>query len=329
VGDADLVLEGGGVKGIGLVGAVSVLEERGFVFHRVAGTSAGAIVGSLIAAGIEADELRKIMADVEYPKFRDGDFLDDHLGIIGQGIHVLFESGAYKGDYLREWLGALLGDHAVHTFADLHVDDPNSSLPPGRRYRLVVNASDVSQGCLRRFPWDYDQYKCVADEVAVVDAVRASMSIPFFYRPVKLEHRDSGEKSWLVDGGMLSNFPVDVFDRTDGKPPRWPTFGIKLSAKPRADEPMINDVHDVLDLTRAMIGTMTSFFDRMHLDDPQVLARTIFVDTMGVKATDFDIDAKTQEQLFQNGRAAAERFLDGGDGHPAWNFEEYVARFRS
>jgi NTE family protein len=329
VGDADLVLEGGGVKGIGLVGAVSVLEERGYVFHRVAGTSAGAIVGSLLAAGVKSGELRTIMADVEYPKFRDGDFLDDHLGIIGQGIHVLLESGAYKGEYLREWLGSLLGDHEVHTFADLHVDDPNSSLPPGRRYRLVVNASDVSQGCLRRFPWDYDQYKCVADEVAVVDAVRASMSIPFFYRPVKLEHRDSGEKSWLVDGGMLSNFPVDVFDRTDGKPPRWPTFGIKLSSKPRADEPMINDVHDVLDLTRAMIGTMTSFFDRMHLDDPQVLARTIFVDTMGVKATDFDIDAKTQEQLYQNGRAAAERFLDGGDGHPAWNFEEYVAKFRT
>ena len=42
--DADLVLEGGGVKGIGLVGAISVLEEHGYVFHRVAGTSAGAIV---------------------------------------------------------------------------------------------------------------------------------------------------------------------------------------------------------------------------------------------------------------------------------------------
>ena len=37
----------------------------------------------------------------------------------------------------------------------------------------------------------------------------------------------------MVDGGMLSNFPIEVFDRTDGKPPRWPTFGIKLSAKPR------------------------------------------------------------------------------------------------
>jgi NTE family protein len=329
VGDADLVLEGGGVKGIGLVGAISVLQEREFAFHRIAGTSAGAIVGSLLAAGADSEELRKVMADVEYTKFRDGDFLDDHLGVIGQGIHVLLESGAYKGEYLREWLGALLADHGVRTFADLHLDDEGSSLPPERRYRLVVNASDVSQGKLRRFPWDYDDYKCVADEVPVVDAVRASMSIPFFYRPVKLEHRDSGDKSWLVDGGMLSNFPVDVFDRTDGKPPRWPTFGIKLSAKPRVDEPVVNDVHDVVDLARAMVGTMTSFFDRMHLDDPNVLARTIFVDTLGVKATDFDIDRDTQERLFRNGRDAATRFLDGGDGHEPWSFEGYVSRFRS
>ena len=51
---ADLVLEGGGVKGIALVGAISVLEERGYEFRRVAGTSAGAIVGSLVAANARA-----------------------------------------------------------------------------------------------------------------------------------------------------------------------------------------------------------------------------------------------------------------------------------
>jgi NTE family protein len=48
--DADLVLEGGGVKGIGLVGAYSALTDAGYAFHRIAGTSAGAIVGALIAA---------------------------------------------------------------------------------------------------------------------------------------------------------------------------------------------------------------------------------------------------------------------------------------
>ena len=57
---ADLVLEGGGVKGIALVGAISVLRERGYEFRRVAGISAGAIVGSLVAANAGA-ELEEIM----------------------------------------------------------------------------------------------------------------------------------------------------------------------------------------------------------------------------------------------------------------------------
>jgi predicted acylesterase/phospholipase RssA len=53
----DLVLEGGGVKGIGLIGALAVLEERGYVPQNVAGTSAGAIAAALIAAGYSAGAL--------------------------------------------------------------------------------------------------------------------------------------------------------------------------------------------------------------------------------------------------------------------------------
>lgn len=64
--DADLVLEGGGVKGIGLVGAYTALEEAGYSFHRIAGTSAGAIVGALIAAGMSPVELKNVMREIDY-----------------------------------------------------------------------------------------------------------------------------------------------------------------------------------------------------------------------------------------------------------------------
>ena len=84
----------------------------------------------------------------------------------------------------------------------------------------------------------------------------------------------------MVDGGMLSNFPIDVFDRTDGKPPRWPTFGIKLSAQARRrPRPSGSTSRAPFGLAEAMVGTMTNFHDQMHIDDPAVLARTIFVDT--------------------------------------------------
>src|SRR5262249_16397215 len=151
----------------------------------------------------------------------------------------------------------------VRTFADLALDDPGASAGPGASSKLVVMTSDISEGRLVRLPWNYDHYGLDANEQRVVDAVRMSMSIPFFYEPVKLKKR------WFVDCGMLSNFPVDTFDRTDGKPPRWPTFGIKLSAKAGANQ-VPRQIDGVIDFAKAMLGTMTNFHDQIHLDDPAV-----------------------------------------------------------
>jgi NTE family protein len=323
--DADLVLEGGGVKGIGLVGAYTKLTDTGYTFHRIAGTSAGAIVGSLIAAGMDPGQLKQVMREVDYGRFQDEGFID-HLGMVGKGLSLLFEKGIYEGNYLREFLSAKLEPLGVKTFADLKIDDPQGSLPPEKQYRLVVMASDVTRARLVRLPWDYAQYGLDPDAQPVAEAVRASMSIPFFYEPLQFKSLDPEGKeeiSYMVDGGMLSNYPIEVFDRTDGQPPRWPTFGIKLSAKPDAAQREKYDVHGTLSLAKAMVGTMTSFHDQIHIDDPAALARTMFVDTFGVRATDFDIDATMQDTLFKSGRKTANKFLAG------WDFDEYVKTYRS
>ncbi len=318
---ADLVLEGGGVKGIALVGALSVLEERGYRFNRVAGTSAGAIVGSLVAAGYPATELEEIMRSVEYLRFRDGDFLA-RLGLLGQAVALIAEHGVYKGDYLEAWLGGLLAARGVTTFSDVRYVDTDRPLPPDCEYRFVAVTSDISQHRLTRLPWDYHHYQATAAEARVVDAVRASMSIPFFYRPVILPGPDA-QKCWLVDGGMLSNFPVDIFDVPAGQQPRWPTIGIKLSARPTPAKPTTKPIHGTIDMAKAMLATMTGFYDAMHLEDPAVVDRTIFVDTTGVRATDFDIDPETANWLFDNGKAAATKFLDGEEGKPGFDFDAY------
>ncbi|MGH3910765.1 MAG: patatin-like phospholipase family protein, partial [Pseudonocardiaceae bacterium] len=66
---ADLVLEGGGVKGIGLVGVVNTLRATSYPdIRRVAGTSAGAIVAALIAAGMSPRRMEEVMRSVEYTK---------------------------------------------------------------------------------------------------------------------------------------------------------------------------------------------------------------------------------------------------------------------
>lgn len=322
--DADLVLEGGGVKGIGLVGAYAALTEAGYRFHRIAGTSAGAIVGALIAAGMQPAKLERVMRQVDYGRFEDEGVLD-HFGPVGKGLSLLFEKGIYEGTYVHQWLDGLLASLGARTFGELRIDDPGSSLPPEKAYKLVVMVSDVTRGELVRLPWDYARYGLVADDQLVADAVRASMSIPFFYEPFRFVGagpNGSEAVSFMVDGGLLSNFPIDVFDRTDGQAPRWPTFGIKLSAKPEGPVASRFQVKGTFGLGRAMIGTMANFHDQMHIDDPSVIARTIFVDTGDVHATDFDIDEAMQAMLYANGRRAVGRFL------PGWDFERYVKEFR-
>jgi NTE family protein len=318
--DCDLVLEGGGVKGIGLVGAVAVLAERGYRFRRVAGSSAGAIVGALVAAGVPADRLAELVHDVDYRQFRDPGWLD-RVPLVGPALSVLFENGVFEGDAVRRWVDDRLREAGVRTFGDLRIDDDEgTALPEGRRYRLVVTASDVSSGRLVRLPWDYPRYGLDPDEQPVADAVRASASIPFFYEPVELRGR-GGARSTLVDGGLLSNFPIDTFDRDDGRPPRWPTFGVKLSARPEANQ-VPRPVSGPFGLATAMLRTMVNARDQMHLDDPCVVDRTIFVDTGTVDSVDFDLSEADQRLLFGNGRSAAEEFLAG------WDWDGHRARCR-
>jgi NTE family protein len=327
--NADLVLEGGGVKGIALAGAISVLEERGYQFHKIAGTSAGAIVGALVAAGAPGKRLREIMEDLDYRRFRDPGLLG-RMGPLGVLAEVLVNKGWCRGDYLRSWLAEKLGEYNVDTFAQLRLDDSGADATlqdRDRSFRFVAMASDITHGELVRLPWSYRQRFGIAPEsVPVVDAVRASMAIPYFFRPSRCPDRLAGGTAWLVDGGMLSNFPIDVFDRTDGAPPRWPTIGIKLSARGAAKTAQ---VRGVVTLSLAMLHTMTGFYDRIHVSRPDVRERMIFVDTGDVKATDFDLSAATSEWLYESGRAAATRFLDGDATRPAWDFEEYKRRHRT
>jgi NTE family protein len=175
-----------------------------------------------------------------------------------------------------------------------------------------------------RLPWDYPHYGLNPDDQSVADAVRASVSIPFFFRPVKLADTRGGPSSRCVDGGLLSNFPIDLFDRDDGTRPRWPTLGVLLSAgSPQPAGPGVGPAtRGLLGLTKALVSTMIAAHDRVHLDEPSVRDRTIFVDTMQVSATDFDIGRTLREELYANGRRAAERFLGG------WDFERHLATYR-
>src|SRR5271163_3451227 len=326
---ADLVLSGGGVKGIGLSGAVVAVMEAGYGIQRVSGTSAGSVVGAILAAGADQlppEQVEELTMTLPYPKFLDPTPITG-IPLLGPAWGVVSETGIYKGDFAHDWIRTELANLGVRTFGDLAIDAPN--LPPEQRYRLVVTVSDVTTGQLVRLPWDYHRlYGLDPDEQLVADAVRASMSIPFFFRVAKLTST-GGLTSTLVDGGMLSNFPLDTFDRRDGKPPRWPTFGVTLLPNlPQGNDkviPALGPVNWVLGgppLIEQLITTMIVGRDQAYLNQPWVSARAIRVDSSTVGFLDFNISQKQMQGLYQKGYDAAEAFLS------TWNFKQYLQRYR-
>lgn len=321
---ADAVFEGGGVKGVGLVGGLAAGEQAGYRWQHVAGTSAGAIVAALVAAGYSAEELHDITVRLKYRRFLDQRWLA-RVPVAGAPLHLVWYNGLYVGDQFLQWMRGLLHERGVRTFGDLR--DPNP--PPGDlpeplrsrlAYRLNVVATDLTREKLLVLPCDAEEYGIAPDDLEVALAVRMSMSIPLFFAPVRVRHSKGNkvpQECFIVDGGVLSNFPVWLFD-VPGQP-RWPTFGFKL-VEPQYGRP--NRIVGPVSLIKAMFSTMLEAHDQRYIKDHDFV-RTIPIPTLGVRTTDFGLTADRAEALFQAGKRSAEQFF------ARWDFSSYVNRFRA
>ncbi|WP_438028135.1 patatin-like phospholipase family protein [Sorangium sp. So ce233] len=236
----NLVLEGGGVRGIGLVGALAALEEALVTEQRfdnthiayLAGTSAGAIVAALLGAGYDSHEIADIIAGPEIARFADIDGLSK-IPVIGRPISMIYglfaHLGLFKGDYFLEFIRGKLRAKGVRTFGDLIMPGCERETEASRKYRVHLVASDITRGRMLVLPDDInaDEYGVDPDELDVALAVRMSVSVPFVFRPVRLTG-DNGVESYIVDGGLLSNFPVRIFDAA-GTPRRDTlTIGVRI-----------------------------------------------------------------------------------------------------
>jgi len=322
----DLVLSGGGVKFIGLVGGIVALMDAGYSIKRVSGVSAGSVVAAILAAAsvgdqLTGEEVKELAFSVPLHKWRDS----GPVPYLGAAWGLVRETSMYRGDAAYDWIRSELKNLGVIYFGDVVDVD---RLVVGPRYKLVVTVADLTAAQLVRLPWDYPRlYGLDPDEQPVADAVRASMAIPFFYRPVKLTGA-SGTTSTLVDGGVLSNFPIDTFDRADGKPPLWPTFGITVLPRPNeglgAVMPALKPLRffEQTALLESLLTTMLAGHDQTHLSKPWVSARSIAVESTNVGVLDFDSPRGRLEELYDNGYAAAEHFLS------TWDWPAYLDRFR-
>lgn len=319
----NLVFEGGGVKGIAYAGAMKSLEKEGILksIKRVGGTSAGSINAVLFAAGFSSQETLKIMNGLDF-----NDFKDDSWGALRDMSRLRSEYGWYKGDFFKEWIGGLLkkktGNSSI-TFKALQEHTGKA---------LYVYASNLST----KFGEVYSPEH--TPRMRVEDAVRRSMSIPLFFRAIRDDRDDV-----FVDGGAINNYPVKLFDREKylenpslKRTPKYyedenaalekklpnssqyiynkETLGFRLDSAKEigvfrdGQEPQHVKIENFLDYTMQLIKTILAVQDSQHLHEDD-WHRTIYIDTLGVETTDFDLSDNLKKALVSSGEKSVESYL--------------------
>ncbi|WP_223591417.1 patatin-like phospholipase family protein [Neobacillus bataviensis] len=282
----DGVFSGGGMKGFALVGACEEIESRGIQFVRVAGTSAGSIVAALIAAGYTSKEIYQMIDELDISNILDARKTFIPIPFI-KWLSVYWKLGLYKGKKFEKWMKNKLEAKGISTFSDL---------PP---QSLRVIASDLSNGQMVVLPDDLVKYGVDPGSFSVAKAIRMSCSIPYFFEPVKMR------SNILVDGGVLSNFPMWLFDKENIQKVR-PVLGIKLS--PNEYEHKRHKINNGIQLMGALFETMKDAHDARYISKKHA-KNIIFIPTDGFFSLEFHLTDEKKQKLFELGKEQARQFL--------------------
>ncbi len=164
----DGVFSGGGVKAYALLGAIQRVYAHNYSFERVAGSSAGALMASLLAAGYSIDDIEQLVQELDVQEFLDPPVWTSFIPF-SKWVNLYFQLGLYKGNKLETWMYRQLARKGVYTFSDLN---------PGF---LKVIVSDISLGKLVVIPDDLQRiYGINPNSFSVAKAVRMSAGFPYF-----------------------------------------------------------------------------------------------------------------------------------------------------
>ncbi|HEV7473006.1 MAG TPA: patatin-like phospholipase family protein [Pyrinomonadaceae bacterium] len=299
----NLVFEGGGVKGVAYGGVFEVLEQKQITpqIESVAGTSAGAITATMMSLNYSAEEFLKIMTRLDFKKFEDG------CDLIGP-FRLIRRFGWFKGNYflnlMQSYIERKTGDgratfrDLVEKYADRHFK------------RLYVFGTNLTQQAVQKFSYE------TTPEVAVADAVRISMSIPFFFEARYYEQNGSNDA--YCDGGVLNNYPIDTFDEqhTEVDPdsgqqmlhrtPNQETLGFHFVDPSQPASP----INSLRSFTGGVIDALLDIQDILLKTNPGDERRSVFINDLGVKFTDFELSDQTKRALIDQGRIATAEYLD-------------------
>ena len=337
----NLIFEGGGVKGLAYVGALQELENHQIMeqIKRVGGTSAGAINAVLLCLGYTLKETQKILMALDF-----NNFMDDSWGVVRDTGRLVSKFGWYKGDFFRGWIGDLLREKTGNENATFNELKNQGYLD------LYLVGTNLSTGYSEVFSCEH------TPRTRVADAARISMSIPLFFAAVRNMRRDV-----YVDGGLFNNYPIKLFDREKyvktadrkklarstkyyreenrSKPQtsskyiyNKQTLGFRLDSREEIGlfrdgaEPVHEKIDDFFDYAGALFKAIMNVQENQHLHSDD-WSRTIYIDTLGIGTTDFDLSDAKKKKLIKEGLDSTRDYLDWFDkndpknppqNHPAY-----------
>lgn len=340
----NLVLEGGGVKGIAYVGALKALDAKGELksIKRVGGSSAGGITALLIALGYTPEQIEQELKSVELTSFQDSrakywsrwpKWLDTNTGTMR---HWFFQSetmlralrkkkvGIYEGEIFLNWAKAKITEKLGTpnaTFADLK---RAMDIDPSLNFKeLMLTATKVStQG------GDVLQYFDAENtgNVRIADALRATMSFPGAFETYDITI--NGTTAAYVDGGLCNNFPMEYYDNERCLPKGEKlnrmninpyTLGLRVDTQeeintfkhgqnaqlPKDGKP--DPRYNIFGLLRSMLGALLSDRDKVH---HKYYGNTVQIYDAGVSTLNFSLSEGEKANLMNNGKTAVDEWFE-------------------
>lgn len=295
-----IAAEGGGILGIGHVGALEELENAGVPLDKLevlAGSSAGAIVVAALACRASVAFLKTMLLQADFEKFKDSswNYCADAIGLVRK-------YGWYYGDAVENWVGEAmlkLTDNADITLKQAH--DRYGS-------HLIITATQVGiEGC-RTLYLDYLN----SPDLPIRSAVRRSISIPLFYRAVFDKVGDV--PAVLMDGGILYNYPIGVLYKYLD-----PSEVVGLKLVSTAETPCAHNTRDITEanltaptnIVQAMTSIISALRDQalkyhVHSVDWE---RTVKIDVGNISAISFKLTSSQSSWLLDQGRVGARAWV--------------------
>lgn len=318
----NLALQGGGAKALAYHGAIRVLEEEGVLrqIERVAGTSAGATLATLLSMRLDVDEILRIYRSFDVDAFNETlsgralntappNILGRLQGNVSSVSRLATRYGWYSMEYYYQWLQEALAGYCC--------DIPRATFAQFREWGFLDLYIVVTNMTRRR-----TQIFCAdqTPDVAVVDALVMSQLLPLVFEGVQFDGREFGRGDHYADGGLMLNYPLPVFDepqfarnnRWFVNGVNWESLGCRLYRPPdclQGREPIGN----LLAYTQSAFETLMEAQTVAYEMSKAAQRRTININDCCVNTTDFTVRPQEDDarylRLVSAGEAATSAFL--------------------